>query len=209
MNICGCRWDSHDVRLSPIEEAKPFLRDELALCMAKMLSNSRGNGARQFASEERGGVKIHPLSPPMHFAPRRDGNDAEGAWHGGGTPVGGKRGPSSESRLRRRPLLRRPRARLLRPTMTAAAGPPPPPMTVRGRCGSRPARQALAEPDAHGGVGTQRPRRRPDRPRGGPSELSAAAPGARRDPPWAGSFRLPRMSSRAALLDQEHRLEGG
>ena len=56
------------LRLSPIEEAKPFLRDELALCMAKLLSNSRGNGTRQFASEERGGVKIHHLSPRMHFA---------------------------------------------------------------------------------------------------------------------------------------------
>ena len=67
-----CMWHFDSIlfclRLTPSTEANLFFHLELALYIAKSLSNSRGKGPRQFVSEERGGVKIHPLSPRMHFA---------------------------------------------------------------------------------------------------------------------------------------------
>ena len=90
----GGRLTTPRLRLSPTGEAILFLPLELALCITKSPSNSRCKRLRQFASEERGCVKIH--LPPRGISRAGEGDSGAGllrrvhGWriHDGGARTG-------------------------------------------------------------------------------------------------------------------------
>jgi hypothetical protein len=77
-------------KTDPNKQCKSIFASHLAVYITVFFSNIAGKGARHFASDDRGEVKVHPLSPRMHLA-TTEGLLEGREWEGPGRPVAWRR----------------------------------------------------------------------------------------------------------------------